>query len=52
MTFSFHQGGVVMSRQITLTKSPNIHPYAQIPSTCFLIFTSCSLFTVYPNCIM
>ena len=52
MTFSLHQGEVVMSSQITHTKSSNIHPLAYIRDTSALIFSSCALFTVYPNRIM
>ena len=40
MTISLHQGGVVMSSQITLAQLSNIHPLAHI--------SSCTLFTVYP----
>ena len=64
MTFSLHQGGVVMSSQIsyhTHTNTPThthmqayikIHSLAHILDTCSLIFSSCVLFTVYPNRIM
>ena len=48
---SFHQGGVVMSSQLMLTII-NIHPLAHILNNCALIFSSCALFTVYPNSIM
>ena len=51
MTFSLQQRGVVMSNQITHTIN-NIHPLAHILDTCALIFSSCTLFTVYPNRIM
>ena len=49
MTFSLHEGGVVMSNQITHIQSSNIHP---LLDTCALIFSSCARFTVYPNRIM
>ena len=49
MTFSIHQGGVVMSSQITHTQSSNIHPLAHILDICALVFSSWALFTVYPN---
>ena len=52
MTFSLHQGGVVMSSQITDTQSSIIHPLAHILDICALVFSSCALFTVYPNRIM
>ena len=38
MTFSLHQGGLVMSNQITHTQSSNIHPLALTLDTCALIF--------------
>ena len=38
-----------MSSQITHTQSSNMHPLAHILDTCALIFSSCALFTVYPN---
>ena len=44
MTFSLHQGRVVMSSQITHTQSPNIHPLAHIHDTQALIFSSCTPF--------
>ena len=44
MTFSLHQGGVVMSNQITHTQSSNIHLLAHILATCYLIFSSCEPF--------
>ena len=34
------------------TQSSNIHPLAHILDICALIFSSCALFTVYPNRIM
>ena len=49
MTFSLHQGWVVMSSQITHTQSSNTHPLAHITDTCPFIFSSCTIFTVYPN---
>ena len=52
MIFSIHQGGVDMSRQITLTQSPNTHPLAHIPGTCAMIFSSFAPFTAYRNRIM
>ena len=53
MTFSLHQGGVVISSQITLTQSSNTHPLANIPGTCALIFGIVAPpFTVYPDRIM
>ena len=52
MTFSLQQGGEVMSFQITLTLSSNIHPLAQMLVTRALIFSSCNLLTVCPNHIM
>ena len=53
MTFSLHQGEVVMSSQITHTHTIiNINPLAQILDICALIFRSWSIFTVYPNRIM
>ena len=55
MTFSLHQGGVVMSSQTTHTHTHTvikIHPLADILDTWALIFSSCSLFIVYPNRIM
>ena len=45
-TFSIHQGGVVLSSQITPTQSSNTHPLAHIPSTCAMIFSSCAFLTV------
>ena len=51
MTFFLHQGGVVMSSQITHTVI-KIHPLAHILDTWASIFSSCALFTVYPNRIM
>ena len=44
MTFSLHQGGVVMSIQITHTHTIKIHPLAHILDTCSLIFSSCAHF--------
>ena len=52
MTFSLHQGGVVMSSQITDTQSSHIHPLAHMLDTCTFIFSSYVRFTVYPNRIM
>ena len=46
-TFSLLLGGVVMSSQIKHTQSSNIHPFAHILDTSALIFSSCSIFTVY-----
>ena len=51
MNFSLHQGGVVMSSQITYTII-NIHPLAHIFDICALILSSFPLFTVSPNRIM
>ena len=48
MTFSLHQGGVVMSSRIKHTVI-TIHPLAHILDTWALIFSSCALFTVHPN---
>ena len=46
----FHQGRVVMSIKSDKTHpSINTHPFAHILGTCALIFSGCSLFTVYPN---
>ena len=36
VTFSLHQGGVVMSNQITHTQSSNLNPLAHILDTCAL----------------
>ena len=52
MTFSLHKGGVVMSSQIIHKHSIKIHPFAHILDSWALIFSSCALFTVYPNRIM
>ena len=52
MTFSLHQGGVVISSQISHTQSFNTYPIAHILDTSVLIFSSYALFTVYPNRIM
>ena len=49
MTISLHQGGLVMSSQITHTESKNLYSLALILDPCALIFSSCALFTVYPN---
>ena len=49
--FSLHKGGVVMPSRITHTII-NIHPLAHILDICAMIFSSCSLFAVYPNRIM
>ena len=51
MIFSLHQGWVVMSSQITHTII-KIHPLAHLLDTWALIFSSCSIFTVYPKRIM
>ena len=53
MTFYLHQGGVVIhvKRDNTHTIN-NIHSLTHILDTCALIFSSCALFTVYPNRIM
>ena len=47
MTFSLHQGGVVILSQITPTQS-----LTHTPLSIYLIFSSWALFTVYPNRIM
>ena len=52
MTFSLHQGGVVMSSQITHARSPNIHPLASTLGTSVFISVVAPLFTVYTNRIM
>ena len=55
MTFSLHQGGVVMSSQITHTHNHQDTPLrllAHILDTLALIFSSCVRFTVNPNHIM
>ena len=53
MTFSIHQGEVVMSSQIKHTHTViKIHPLAHILDTWALIFSSRALCTVYPNRIM
>ena len=53
MTFSLHQRGVIMSSQIKHTHTViKIHPLAHILDSLALIFSSCALFTVYPNRIM
>ena len=52
MTFSLHQGGVIMSGQIMHTRLYNIHPLAHMLGTCAFIFSSRALFTVYLNCII
>ena len=51
MTFSLHQGGVIMSSQITNTRTHTIikNPIAHILDSWALIFSSCAVFTVYPN---
>ena len=49
MTFSLHQRGVVMSSQITHTQSSTIQLLPHYFDTCAWIFSSCALFTVYPN---
>ena len=50
MTFSLHQGGVVMSSQIIHTLSSTYTPQpTYVLDICVLIFSSCDLFTVYPN---
>ena len=51
MTFSFHQGEgnhVKSYNKHTI----NIHHLAHTLDTCALIFSSCAVFTVYPNRIM
>ena len=40
MIFFLHQGGVVMSSQITYTQSSNIHSKAHLLDTCALLFSS------------
>ena len=53
MTFSLYQGGVDISSQIIHTHTViKIHLLAHILDTCALIFSSCAIFTVYPNRIM
>ena len=52
MTFSLHQGGVVMSSLIMHGQLSNRHPLAEILVICVFIFISRTLFTVYPNHIM
>ena len=42
MTFSLHQGGVVISSDNTHTQSSNIHPLAHILDTFSIIFMYCS----------
>ena len=49
MTFSIHQGGEVLSCQITHAQSSNIHTLVHVVGTCDLISV---LFTVYANRIM
>ena len=51
MTLSLHQGGVVMSSQIKHTHShqDTRHPLAHMLDSWALIFSTCALFTVYPN---
>ena len=50
MTFSLHQGGVVMSDNTHTII--NIHPLAHILDTCALTFSRCALLSIYPNRIM
>ena len=52
MTFSLHQGRVIMSSQITHTQSSNMQPLAHTLDTRLFVFSSCALFTVYLNRIM
>ena len=52
MTHSLHKLRVVMSSQITPTQSSSIHPFAHMLDTCALIFSSCTIFTIFPNRIM
>ena len=52
MTFSLHQRGEVMSSQIMQTQLSTLHPLVHVVSTCVTIFSSCTLFTVYPKCIV
>ena len=47
MTFSLHQGGIVMSSQITHTQLSNIHSLAHILDICSLMFNSCVLFSLF-----
>ena len=47
MTFTLHQGGLVMSSQITRTQWSNIYLLAHILDTCPLIFSSCTLFSLF-----
>ena len=51
MIFSLHQGGVVMPSDNTHTII-KIHPLSNLLDTWALIFSSCTIFTVYPNRIM
>ena len=41
-----------MSSQITHTQSSIRHPLAHILDNCSFIFSSCTIFTLYPNCIL
>ena len=52
MTVSLHQGGVVMSSQIKHTHTIINTPLSQYTRLWALIFSSCPLYTVYPNRIM
>ena len=52
MSFSLHQGEVIMSSQIMHARSYNIHPLVHILGTCPLISVVTPFFTVYPNRIM
>ena len=49
MTFSLHQGGVVMSSKIHKRTIINIQTLAHILDTWALILSSCAIFTVYPT---
>ena len=49
MTFFLHHREVVMSSQTTQAQSSNMHPLTHILDTCALIFSSCTVFTLYPN---
>ena len=44
MTFPLHQGGVIVSSQITPTQSSDTHPLVHIPSIYTLNFCSCAFF--------
>ena len=49
MNISVHQGGVVMSSQLTFAPSPITHPSADIPGTCSVIFSSFALLKSTPT---